>query len=100
MKVAADYDLLIEKRIKRILNCAPMISPNFHESTGSFKYLSINLVDGRVEDISWFVCQAVQFITEGILRGERVLIHCEKGVSRSCSVAIAHRMWQTGINLL
>lgn len=96
MKVAADYDLLIEKGIKRIINCAPMVVPNFHEATGAFEYLSINLVDGRVEDISWFICQVIHFIKDSVLRGEKVLIHCEKGVSRSCSIAIAHRMWQTG----
>lgn len=97
MKVAADYELLAERGIKRIVNCAPMVCPNFHEDKGAFKYLSVNLVDGRVEDISWFVCQVIQFVKEGVLKGERVLIHCEKGVSRSCSMAIAHRMWQTGM---
>lgn len=96
MKVASDFELLQERGIKRIVNCAPMVCPNFHEDKGAFKYMSVNLVDGRVEDISWFVCQVIHFIKEGVLKGERVLIHCEKGVSRSCSMAIAHRMWQTG----
>lgn len=94
MKVAANYDLLVELGIKRIINCAPIVARNFHEHTGSFKYLTVNMVDGRMEDVSWFVCEVIHFIKEGAQLGEKILIHCEKGVSRSCSMAIAHRMWQ------
>lgn len=30
------------------------------------------------------------------MAGEKTLVHCEKGVSRSCSFIIAYHMWSTG----
>ena len=60
------------------------------------KYLSLNMVDGRDDDISWFLCEAIHFITKARSVSGKVLIHCEKGISRSCSFAIAYCMWSTG----
>lgn len=95
-RVAENLELLKEKKITRIVNCASAVSPNFHEGYSDIKYLTMNLVDGRQEDISWFVCAVINFIFEGTNRGERTLIHCERGISRSCSFTIAYRMWSTG----
>jgi hypothetical protein len=58
--------------------------------------LGLNLLDGRHEDISWVVCQVIHFILDGTDRGETTLLHCERGISRSCSLAIAYRMWSAG----
>jgi protein-tyrosine phosphatase len=96
MRIAENLELLKEKKITRIINCASSIIPNYHEGFSDFKYLSLNLVDGKVEDISWFVCEVIQFIFEGANEGQKTLLHCEKGISRSCSFAIAYRMWSTG----
>lgn len=92
-RVAENLDLLRDKEITRILNCALSVTPNYHEGCTGMTYLSLDLLDGRQEDISWFVCQAIHFVQEGVDRGEKVLMHCEKGVSRSCALAIAYRMW-------
>eukprot|EP01039_Chlorochromonas_danica_P010194 gene10194-11281_t len=92
-RVAENLELLREKEITRILNCALSVTPNYHEGCAGMTYLSLDLLDGRQEDISWFVCQAIHFVQEGVDRGEKVLMHCEKGVSRSCALAIAYRMW-------
>ena len=95
-RVAENLELLKEKKITRIINCASAVVPNFHEGYSDIKYLTLNLVDGKVEDISWFVCEVIQFIFEGANEGQKTLLHCEKGISRSCSFAIAYRMWSTG----
>jgi protein-tyrosine phosphatase len=95
-RVAENLELLLEKKITRIINCASSVVPNYHQGFGNMKYLSMNLVDGNKEDISWFVCEVIQFIYEGAQKKERVLLHCEKGISRSCAFGIAYRMWSTG----
>jgi protein-tyrosine phosphatase len=59
-------------------------------------YLSLNLVDSRQDDIMWFVCEVINFIEKGRIAGCKTLIHCEKGVSRSCSFVIAYIMWSRG----
>jgi protein-tyrosine phosphatase len=95
-RVAENLELLKEKKITRIINCASAVVPNYHEGYSDIKYLTLNLVDGKVEDISWFTCEVIQFIFEGANDGQKTLLHCEKGISRSCSFAIAYRMWSTG----
>lgn len=96
MRVAENLALLREKGIRRIVNCANAVTSDYHTEVPGMKYLSLNLVDGRVEDISWFVCQVIQFIVEGCNNGEGILVHCEKGISRSCSLVIAYKMWASG----
>ena len=54
------------------------------------------MMDGRDDDISWFLCEAIHFITKARSVTGKVLINCEKGISRSCSFAIAYCMWSTG----
>ncbi|MFX8668685.1 dual specificity protein phosphatase, partial [Acinetobacter baumannii] len=77
--VAENLELLKEKKITRIINCASSVIPNYFAN--EFKYLSLNLVDGRGEDISWFVSEVVQFIFDGANEGQKTLLHCEKGIS-------------------
>lgn len=100
-KVAENESILSEKGIKRVINCAAGVIPNYFEKLPSprgLKYLSINLLDGKQEDISWFLCQVIHFIKEGAEMNEKTLIHCEKGISRSVSMAVAYRMWSAGMN--
>ena len=124
-EVAADRDTLQRNGITRIVNCCSSIAPDSFRGDGNtnagdanavsvgsstdidaaalhpaqhpndIKYLSLNLVDGKEEDITWFVCEVIHFLFEGKCRGERALVHCEKGVSRSCSFVIAYLIWST-----
>jgi hypothetical protein len=55
------------------------------------------MVDGREDDISWFICQVINFIIESKRLNKKTLIHCEKGVSRSCSFVIAYYMWKSNL---
>jgi len=95
--VAGKLDVLQHNKITRVVNCSSAVVPNHFIGMEGMKYISLNMVDGRQDDIFWFLCDVLQFIISARKAGEKVLIHCEKGVSRSCSFAIAYRMWVTGI---
>jgi protein tyrosine phosphatase len=94
--VAGRLDILKANNITRIINCSSAVVENHFIGIEGMKYLSLNMVDGRQDDISWFLCEVIQFIISAKKAGERVLVHCEKGVSRSCSFVIAYRLWATG----
>ena len=107
-KIATDRQALERHNIHRIVNCALSVVPCLFidelkdvdaagskadaaatgtstDSTKRFTYLVLNMVDGRQDDIGWFVCQVLQFVGAGQALGQNTLIHCEKGISRYCS---------------
>ncbi len=94
-KVAGSLEILRKVGIRRIVNCSAGVVPDHFRQSDSFEYMSLNMVDGRDDDITWFVCQVLQFISKGTNRGIKTLVHCEKGISRSCSFVIAYIMWST-----
>ena len=95
-EVAKSREMLEENRITRIINCSASVVPNYFIRDPKMKYLSLHLVDGRQDDISWFLGDILTFITDAKNANENVLLHCQRGVSRSCSFAIAYCMWITG----
>ena len=95
-EVASSRRTLEEHGITRIENCCASIVDNFFLDEPGMTYLSLRMVDGRQDDISWFLGDVFHFILSGIAAGEKILLHCERGVSRSCSFAIAYHMWITG----
>ena len=99
-EVAKCRKSLEENRITRIVNCSASIIDNFFIGEPGMKYLSLNMVDGRQDDISWFLGEVFHFILSGKAAGENILLHCERGVSRSCSFAIAYHMWTSGVTLI
>jgi len=72
---------------------SPKPSTTTSASAGGIRYLSLSMVDGRDDDITWFVAQVLHFIQSAVDSQVNVLVHCEKGVSRSCSFVIAYLMW-------
>jgi len=95
-KIAQSWETLSSLGITRVVNCARSVVDNCFANRSGMRYLSIDMLDGRQDDVTWFVCNVIQFIFKGKLKGEKTLIHCEKGVSRSCSFAIAYHMWAMG----
>ena len=73
-----------------------MVVPDYFREVGGMTYLTLNLVDGRQDDISWFLPAVINFVESARLSGKKVLIHCERGISRSCSLIIAYIIWLTG----
>jgi protein-tyrosine phosphatase len=114
MKVAQTLSQLHEHGITRVVNCAGITCQNYFEHEPGFVYLKLDLYDSSVEDIGWFFCevrewrlcrmcltlllQVVCFVHDAVTENRHVLIHCEKGVSRSCSFAIAYVMWVEGLS--
>ena len=92
-RVAASKDILDKHGIKQIVNCSHCIIPNYFENDSDIEYLSINLYDKKDESIHWFISGVIQFIERGRRNQRSTLLHCEKGISRSCAFAIAYRMW-------
>lgn len=95
-KVANSKEILNANKITRIINCSICAVDNVFEFDEQFTYLGLNMLDGRQDDITWFVCEVINFIE--IARRDKcnVLLHCERGISRSCSFAIAYIMWAAG----
>lgn len=89
--------------ITNILTCAAFV-PLFHfredssDGSGGIRYLRLPLYDSLDEDILRYLPTACQFIDDCLARGEKVLIHCQAGVSRSASVCIAWLMLRRGLS--
>jgi hypothetical protein len=98
--VACDLETLQQNGITRIVNCCADVVEDHFLHLPDFKYLSLNMVDGRMEDISWFLGDVIHFVANAHKQGRKVLVHCERGVSRSCSFVIAYNMWISGTSRL
>mmetsp|Transcript_2020 Transcript_2020/g.3100 ORF Transcript_2020/g.3100 Transcript_2020/m.3100 type:complete len:215 (+) Transcript_2020:181-825(+) len=61
--------------------------PNYFESSKNFKYKRVPVYDAPTSDLLSHADQIVNFIASGLIHGS-VLVHCQRGVSRS-SVCVA-----------
>jgi len=77
-----------------VLNVSDNIE-NFHPD--KFSYTRLALPDEAEADIANHFQEAFRIIDSAVLRGERVLVHCQLGVSRSATIVIAylmhHKQW-------
>ncbi|KAL9656314.1 hypothetical protein ABK040_005081 [Willaertia magna] len=81
---------LKELKITKIVN----ITPEPHEdhiiqAYGSFQ---VDIADHQTMDIKQYFEDAVKYIKTCKDNGEKVLVHCQKGISRSASIIIAYLM--------
>uniref|UniRef100_A0A914Q4W5 Dual specificity phosphatase n=1 Tax=Panagrolaimus davidi TaxID=227884 RepID=A0A914Q4W5_9BILA len=88
--VAQDFKLLKENGITHIINCATGIQNLFKKH---FIYFNLELLDEPSSRIKTHFKSTNEFITTAIANGGKVLIHCNAGISRSCTIAIAYVMW-------
>ncbi|KAF1334027.1 Phosphatase slingshot 2 protein, partial [Globisporangium splendens] len=65
--------------------------PNFFEKDKSFTYRRCPIFDNKAEDISGVLEGCVAFMDQAKYYG-RILVHCNKGVSRSTSMVVAYLM--------
>ncbi|KAH6908151.1 protein-tyrosine phosphatase-like protein [Coprinopsis sp. MPI-PUGE-AT-0042] len=89
---AKDTVLLKELGITNVLSvCGEYRStgPNFH---------LISVEDSEYEDILIHLSDACDFIQKAVDRGEKILVHCVYGVSRSATVVTAYLMKTRGID--
>ena len=76
--------------IGAVVNCAPDVVPCAH--LASLEYGCVGVRDSDGEDILSFLGVASDWVRARRSRGVGVLVHCEVGVSRSATVAIAALM--------
>ena len=87
--------LLLENKITHILNCGYGLK-NFYEKDGIFKYLLIPLYDSKTQELEKYINKINNFIEEGSINNNKVLIHCGEGVSRSVAVCLMYLITKKG----
>ena len=90
-KVAACLPSLRENDITRVLNVTSSVPNQFQDMDG-FVYKQIAVEDSHEVDMIEHLPEAFCFIEEAKNRGEKVLVHCHAGMSRSVTVIIAYLM--------
>lgn len=90
---AASLGNLRNHGITHVVNCTTL--PNTHEGRpGAPSYLKLSLFDSVVDLPRMLGCmtQTADFIRDAHATGGTVLVHCHRGISRSCTMAMAYMM--------
>ena len=86
---ALSKKFLILNKITHILNCGIHLV-NLFQKENNFKYLNIPLYDFEYQELEDYVNKTNKFIEEGSTNGNKILIHCGEGVSRSVSICLMY----------
>jgi len=92
--VATDRELLFQKGISAVLNCASTHLPCYHQEDVTLTYFRLPLYDLPTERISRYFYEVLSMMETMEKEGQKLLVHCHQGVSRSCTVVIAYIMWK------
>ena len=92
-KFALDYDLLLKEGITYILNCGNGLK-NFYENENIFNYLYIPIYDSDSQKLDKYLDKTNKFIKEGSENGNKILIHCGAGVSRSATICLMYMIME------
>ena len=87
-KNANNLDEINSFGIKHILNCAIEIIPK--NIPNNIKYCHVNMLDDQNIDITLYFKKAFGFIEQARKKGEKILIHCKLGISRSPALLIGY----------
>ena len=80
-------DSPMSPKIDLVVNVAKEIDILDNAPTGIW-YIKFGLIDKNVEQTRYII-DACETIREGILNGEKVMVHCNAGISRSSIVCIS-----------
>eukprot|EP00871_Galdieria_phlegrea_P004519 jgi/Galph1/5068/GphlegSOOS_G3744.1 len=86
--VAKDIDFLLSNNIRFIVNLSHLRYPNILYDE-RFRYFPFRLCDNESQEIIAVCYQVEAIIHEAITENVSVLVHCQKGISRSIAVIIA-----------
>jgi len=101
---AKDRSLLRSLKITAVLNCTPPRDesstgcPNFFEKEPTMRYRRVPIFDTQAEDASGHFDGACDFVASRLHHGG-VLVHCNRGVSRSATFVVAHLMTSAGLSV-
>ncbi|XP_076284354.1 uncharacterized protein LOC143210931 isoform X1 [Lasioglossum baleicum] len=95
---AADLQLLRALGATRVLNVTSQL-PGYHEERG-ITYRQIPASDSGHQNLKQYFEEAFDFIEEARKGGSSVLVHCQAGVSRSATIAIAYIMRHKGLSMI
>jgi protein-tyrosine phosphatase len=85
------------KNINIILNITDEID-NFYEAENNITYYKFPISDNNCDDISNILNESYNVIEHHLEIGDRILVHCYMGASRSASVVIHYIMKKYGIS--
>lgn len=87
---AADLSVLRALRITHVLNVTPDV-PGYHQPQ-HILYRQLPATDSGQQNLKQYFEDAFNFIEEARKSGSNVLVHCQAGISRSATIAIAYVM--------
>jgi hypothetical protein len=98
---AADAELVARLGIRRIVKMFADAGgyPGGEHRHPGVAYAVFAALDDPAYDIRQDAVSALHFIRDGLLAGERVLVHCHAGVSRSATIVLLHLMAHRGYGL-
>lgn len=98
---AADPNYVKDNQISRIVKMFEDDDsyPGGYHRHPDVEYLVVSADDIPDYNIAPGATAAVRFIREGLQRGDRILVHCHMGISRSSTVVLLHLMMNRGLTL-
>merc|ERR1712038_849018 len=90
MRDASDMASLSRLNIRYVLNVTAK-PPSYHLPPG-FHYKHLEAADNGLQNLRQFFEEAFNFIDEAKKAGAGVLVHCQAGISRSPTIAVAYLM--------
>jgi len=91
---AKNIKTLKQHKITHVLNCATELETHHTLYDSTFTYMSLSLEDSFDDNLKMHLPTAIEFIDNAIKNGNRVLVHCSKGISRSGSLVVAYLMYK------
>nr|XP_018911383.1 PREDICTED: dual specificity protein phosphatase 10-like isoform X2 [Bemisia tabaci] len=95
---AENLDVLRNLGISRVLNVTSEL-PGYHEERGIL-YKHLPAADSSHQNLKQYFEEAFHFIEEARQSGGSVLVHCQAGISRSPTIAIAYMMKHRRLSLI